>query len=87
MMSDLQTQFEAAAAAAQQLSKRPDNDTLLRLYALYKQATAGDAAGKRPGFTDPVGRAKFDAWGKLKGTAQEAAMQQYVDLVAKLQAA
>lgn len=86
-MSDLQTQFEAAAAAAQQLSKRPDNNTLLQLYALYKQATVGDAAGKKPGFTDPVGRAKFEAWGKLKGTGQEAAMQQYVDLVARLQSA
>ncbi|MCO6451513.1 MAG: acyl-CoA-binding protein [Caldilineales bacterium] len=84
-MSDLQTQFEAAAAAAQQLPKRPDNNTLLKLYALYKQATAGDVAGKKPGFTDPVGRAKYDAWTKLKGTGQDSAMQQYIDLVAELQ--
>ena len=80
-MSDLQAQFEAAAAAAQNLSKRPDNDTLLKLYSLYKQATTGDVQGKRPGFTNPVGRVKYDAWKKIKGLGQEDAMQQYVDLV------
>ncbi len=84
-MSDLKTQFDAAAAAAQALAKRPDNDTMLQLYSLYKQATAGNATGKRPGFTDPVGRAKFDAWSKLQGMSQDQAMQNYVDLVAKLQ--
>jgi len=84
-MSDLQTQFEAAAAAAQNLSKRPDNDTMLKLYSLYKQATTGDVQGKRPGFTNPVGRAKYDAWKKEKGMSQDDAMQQYVDLVDKLQ--
>lgn len=83
-MSDLKAEFEAAAAAAQKLSSRPDNDTLLQLYALFKQATAGDASGKRPGFTDFVGRAKYDAWVKLHGTTKETAMQSYVDLVAKL---
>lgn len=83
-MSDLQAQFEEAARAAQQLPKRPDNETLLRLYALYKQATAGDASGARPGFTDFVGRAKFDAWEHLKGTDKETAMQRYIDLVASL---
>ena len=86
-MSDLQTQFEAAAAAAQNLPKRPDNDTLLKLYSLYKQATTGDVQGKRPGFTNPVGRAKYDAWKKIKGLGQEDAMQQYVDLVEGLQKA
>ncbi len=80
-MSDLQTQFEAASAAAQNLSKRPDNDTMLKLYSLYKQATAGDVQGKRPGFTNPVGRAKYDAWKKDKGMSHDDAMQQYVDLV------
>ena len=84
-MSDLQAQFEAAAAAAQNLSKRPDNDTLLKLYALYKQATSGDVQGKRPGFTNPVGRAKYDAWKAIKGVGKEEAMQQYVALVQKLQ--
>lgn len=83
-MSDLRAQFESAAKAAQSLSKRPDNDTLLQLYALYKQATAGDAAGGRPGLTDFVGRAKYDAWAKLKGTPSASAMQQYVALVERL---
>ncbi len=63
-MSELQTQFEAAAADAQKLPERPDNETLLQLYSLYKQATAGDVAGKRPGFTNPTGRAKYDVWKK-----------------------
>ncbi|HJZ48449.1 MAG TPA: acyl-CoA-binding protein [Roseiflexaceae bacterium] len=80
-MSDLRTQFEAAAQAAQNLPRRPDNDTLLQIYALYKQATAGDVAGSRPGFTDFVGRAKYDAWAKLKGTAKEQAMRDYIALV------
>ncbi len=83
-MSDLRAQFDAAAQAAQSLARRPDNDTLLRLYALYKQATAGDAAGGRPGFTDFVGRAKYDAWAKLKGTGKEAAMRDYIVLVESL---
>jgi len=83
-MSDLQAQFEAAANAAQSLAKRPDNDTLLQLYALYKQATAGDAAGGRPGFTDFVGRAKYDAWAKQKGTSKDNAMQRYIALVESL---
>lgn len=86
-MSDLQEKFTAAAAAAQKLPSRPDNETMLQLYALYKQATAGDARGKRPGFTDFVGRAKYDAWTKLKGTTSETAMQSYIDLVTKLKGA
>ena len=64
--------------------ERPDNDILLKLYALYKQASIGDVEGKRPGFTDMVGRAKYDAWATLKGTSSDAAMQQYVDLVKSL---
>jgi acyl-CoA-binding protein len=83
-MSDLHAQFEAAAQAAQNLAKRPDNDTLLQIYALYKQATAGDVGGSRPGFTDFVGRAKYDAWAKLKGTTKDQAMQDYVALVERL---
>lgn len=86
-MSDLDTNFKTAAAEAQTLAKRPDNDTMLQLYALYKQATAGDNTGKRPGFTDPVGRAKFDAWAKMKGTGGDAAKQQYIDLVERLKKA
>ncbi|MCP4164726.1 MAG: acyl-CoA-binding protein [Chloroflexi bacterium] len=85
-MSELQTLFEAATAGAQNLPERPDNETLLQLYSLYKQATAGDVAGKRPGFTNPVGRAKYDAWKKQKGLGQEDAMQAYVDLVDSLKA-
>ena len=84
-MSDLQAQFEAAAEAAQNLSKRPNNDTMLKLYSLYKQATVGDVQGKRPGFTNPVGRAKYDAWKKERGLNEDDAMQQYVDLVKSLQ--
>lgn len=83
-MSDLQAQFETAAAEAQELPSRPSNDVLLQLYALYKQGTKGDVSGKRPGFTNPVGRAKYDAWSKLKGTASADAQQKYVDLVNSL---
>ncbi|HEU4329250.1 MAG TPA: acyl-CoA-binding protein [Roseiflexaceae bacterium] len=83
-MADLTTRFQMAAAEAQKLPKRPDNATMLQLYALYKQSTAGDVAGSRPGFMDMVGQAKYDAWAKIKGTAKEAAMQQYIDLVERL---
>jgi acyl-CoA-binding protein len=83
-MSDLQTRFDAAVANSKNLTERPDNATLLKLYALYKQATAGDNAEKKPGFSDMVGRAKWDAWNGLKGTANETAMQQYVDLIESL---
>lgn len=83
-MADLRILFEQAVAASKQLSERPDNATLLKLYALYKQATAGDAEGERPGFADVIGRAKFDAWAELKGLAPEAAMQQYIDLIEDL---
>jgi diazepam-binding inhibitor (GABA receptor modulating acyl-CoA-binding protein) len=80
----LQEQFDQALADSKNLPERPDNMTLLKIYALYKQASAGDAEGKRPGFTDMVGRAKFDAWEALKGTAKDEAMQQYVDLIDEL---
>ena len=83
-MADLDEQFTQAQADVQTLSKRPDNDTLLQLYALYKQGSQGDVSGKRPGFTDFAGRAKFDAWSKQKGTSSEAAKQAYVELVNKL---
>jgi acyl-CoA-binding protein len=83
-MSDLQTRFDAAVANSKNLTERPDNATLLKLYALYKQATAGDNTEKKPGFSDMVGRAKWDAWNGLKGTASDAAMQQYVDLIESL---
>ena len=80
----LQDQFEAAVASSKDLPERPDNMTLLKLYALYKQGSAGDADGKRPGFTDMVGRAKWDAWNELKGTSKDEAMQQYIDLIEEL---
>jgi len=83
---DLQARFEAAAKVATKLPQRPDNNTLLKLYAYYKQATAGDVQGKRPGFTDFAGRAKYDAWKKLKGMPQNVAMKRYIKLVEKLQA-
>ena len=83
-MSDLKTQFEAAVANSKNLSERPDNMTLLKLYALYKQASTGDNTEKKPGFTDMVGRAKWDAWNALKGTPSADAMQQYVDLIESL---
>lgn len=83
-MSDLQAAFEAAVADSRELTQRPDNATLLKIYALYKQATAGDVQGERPGFSDMVGRAKWDAWNGLKGTASSDAMQQYIDLIASL---
>ncbi len=83
-MSDLKAQFEKAAQEAQKLPKKPDNETLLRLYAYYKQATSGDVTGKRPGFMDMVGQAKYDAWAKVKGMSKEASMQAYIDLVTKL---
>jgi diazepam-binding inhibitor (GABA receptor modulating acyl-CoA-binding protein) len=83
-MADLAKQFQKAVADSKKLSERPDNATLLKLYALYKQATDGDVEGKRPGFTDMVGRAKWDAWTEIKGTAKNDAMQQYVDLIGDL---
>jgi len=83
-MSDLKSQFEAAVANSKNLSERPDNMTLLKLYALYKQGSLGDNGEKKPGFTDMVGRAKWDAWNALKGTASTDAMQQYIDLIESL---
>lgn len=79
-MSDLSTRFEAAVAESKNLSTRPDNTTLLKLYALYKQASKGDNTEAKPGFSDMVGRVKWDAWNGLKGTASNDAMQQYLDL-------
>ncbi len=83
-MSDLQVQFAQAQQDVQGLAERPDNNTMLKLYALYKQATGGDAKGERPGAFDFVGRAKFDAWSALAGMSSEDAMQQYIELVASL---
>ena len=83
-MADLNDTFEAAVAQSKNLSERPDNATLLQIYALYKQATAGDNADKKPSFSDMVGRAKWDAWNKLKGIDADGAKQQYIDLIQSL---
>lgn len=85
--TSLDADFDAAAVASKSLRKAPDNDTLLALYSLYKQATVGDARGERPGALDLVNRAKFDAWAARQGTARDAAMRAYVELVQKLLAA
>jgi carboxylesterase len=79
--------FEAAAALSRTLSRSPGEDTLLKLYALYKQGSIGDATGERPGLLDVVGRAKFDAWAARKGVPREQAMGEYVALVQQLKAA
>jgi len=83
-MADLQKQFEQAVVDSKSLPEKPDNMTLLKLYALYKQASSGDADGKRPGFGDMVGRAKWDAWNGLAGKSSDEAKQEYVDLVESL---
>ncbi|MCR5885296.1 acyl-CoA-binding protein [Rhizobacter sp. J219] len=83
-MSDLQARFEKARDESKNLPERPDNMTLLQLYALYKQGSVGDVEGKRPGFTDMVERAKYDAWATQKGKSKEEAMQAYIDLIESL---
>lgn len=83
-MSELQAKFETAVANSKKMQERPDNATLLKLYALYKQASAGDNADKKPGFSDIVGRAKWEAWQDVKGSSSEHAMQQYIDLFESL---
>ncbi|CAN5915103.1 acyl-CoA-binding protein [soil metagenome] len=85
-MSDLTTRFEDAVRDSKSLPEKPGNMTLLRIYALYKQASGGNARGDRPGFADMVGRAKWDAWHALEGTSADAAMQEYIDLIESLKA-
>lgn len=80
----LQAQFDQAVADSKTLPERPDSMTLLKMYSLFKQASTGDVQGERPGLTDMVGRAKYDAWDALKGMSRENAMQQYIDLIADL---
>lgn len=79
-----QEEFDTAAAAVQKLPKTPSNDVLLELYGLFKQASTGDATGKRPGMMNVRGRAKFDAWAARKGMSQEDARTAYVKLVSTL---
>ncbi|MBN3853056.1 MULTISPECIES: acyl-CoA-binding protein [unclassified Paraburkholderia] len=83
-MSDVNAQFTQAQEDVQQLTERPGNLTLLRLYALFKQATEGDVHGDKPGFTDIVGKYKYDAWAALQGTAEAQAKTQYIELVESL---
>ena len=83
-MSDLKSRFDAAVAQSKNLSERPDNATLLKIYGLYKQGTTGDNTEKKPGFGDMVGRAKWDAWNGLKGKSGDEAMQEYIDLIESL---
>ncbi len=83
-MSDLQARFDQAQLDVKTLTERPNNMTLLRLYALFKQGSEGDAHGDKPGMTDFVGRYKFEAWEALKGTGQDDAMEKYIALVEDL---
>ncbi len=80
----LKDEFKKTSEEVKKLKTRPGNDTLLALYSLYKQATEGDATGKRPGLLDPKGRAKFDAWTTRKGASPETAMKEYIALVKSL---
>ena len=83
-MSDIKERFDAAGVAAKNLPERPDNDTMLKLYALYKQGSEGDVTGEKPGMFDFVGSAKYEAWSNLQGVASDSAMEQYVALVESL---
>jgi acyl-CoA-binding protein len=83
-MSDVRKKFDAAAAAVLKAKKDPGNDMKLKLYAHYKQATEGDVQGEKPGFTDFVNRAKYEAWAKLKGTSSDDAMNAYIKLVDRI---
>ena len=83
-MADLDAAFQQAAKDVKGLAERPDNDTMLRLYSLYKQGTEGDVSGPKPGFFDFVGSAKYEAWEKLQGMSEDQARKKYVDLVKSL---
>ena len=83
-MTEINSLFETATVAAKSLPERPDNDTMLQLYALYKQGSAGDVTGKKPGLFDFVAAAKYEAWERFKGVSQDDAQKQYVDLVKSL---
>ena len=83
-MSDLKARFDQALADSKLLPAKPDNNTLLKIYSLFKQGSVGDVQGDRPGMMDFVGRAKYDAWAELKGKSQDAAKQAYIDLIESL---
>ena len=79
-----QAAFDKAVADSKNLPERPDNQTLLKIYGLYKQASEGDNTGKRPGFADMVGRMKHDAWATLAGKSKDEAAQEYIELIESL---
>ena len=83
-MTDLRREFEQAAEDIQRFGTRPDNDTQLKLYALYKQGSEGDLSRAKPGFFDFIGTAKHEAWAKLHGVCEEEAMRRYIALVHQL---
>ena len=83
-MTEINSRFEQASIAAKSLPERPDNNTMLQLYALFKQGSSGDVSGKKPGMFDFVGVAKYEAWERIKGLSQDDAQNQYVELVKKL---
>lgn len=85
-MSNLDPAFQQAFEDVQTLTERPDNETMLKLYSLYKQGTEGDVQGEKPGFFDFVGVAKYEAWEKLQGMPADEAKQGYIDLVKQLKA-
>lgn len=88
MESNLKSLFDTAVEESKMLTERPDNETLLKLYSLFKQSTEGDCAGDPPSNPfDFVNKAKYEAWSGLQGTSAENAMQQYVDLVNTLKSA
>jgi diazepam-binding inhibitor (GABA receptor modulating acyl-CoA-binding protein) len=87
ILATIKQQFETAAVDVKKLTSRPSNDQFLQLYALYKQGSQGDVEGKRPGFTDMIGRAKYDAWAGVKGASADEAMKKYVALVKAMLAA
>ena len=84
-MANLKATFDKAVTRSKALPEKPDNMTLLKMYSLFKQSTEGDVEGKRPGFTDMVGRAKYDAWAGVKGKSAVEAMQEYIDLITSLE--
>lgn len=83
-MTGIKSDFDKASVAAKSLPSRPDDDTMLQLYALFKQGSSGDVSGDKPGFFDFVGTAKYEAWTKLEGLSQDDAMKQYAELVTSL---
>ena len=83
-MADLNKQFIAATENVKKAKKDPGNDMKLKLYAHFKQGSEGDITGDKPGFTDFVGRAKYDAWAKVKGMSQDDAKTAYVKLVERI---